>query len=275
MVRTSDYNDIPQIIAVWNEAFGDSEKEIRFFLNSHYNPQNTLVYECEGLVASVLFLIDGDMHIKGKDYPAYYLYAACTSRKFRGRGFMANLLDFAKSISISREKFFIALKPGEESLYKYYSEFGYKSVFTKKIVEIDDTVKFNSDLNCDTSDFSDLRDKAYNSFDYFKWSKKSVDFAVAHHSYYDGLSFISCKGYSLYTYTDNTIHVKETTFTSVRDLLDTNLKFNKIIIELPCNFNFEINEYKTVNSGMLLPLNDIARELTSSIKNAYLALTLD
>ena len=57
MVRLSTNNDINGIISVWKEAFGDSESDIRFFLDEHFKPDNTVISECEGEVASVLFLL--------------------------------------------------------------------------------------------------------------------------------------------------------------------------------------------------------------------------
>jgi hypothetical protein len=55
MIRYSDKNDLNGIIRLWHEAFGDSENEIRFFLDSCYIPHNTVVYESDGEIASMLF----------------------------------------------------------------------------------------------------------------------------------------------------------------------------------------------------------------------------
>ena len=45
MIRLSQSKDIPDIIALWSEAFGDSEEDIRFFLDRKYIPENTVVIE--------------------------------------------------------------------------------------------------------------------------------------------------------------------------------------------------------------------------------------
>ena len=68
MIRLADKSDIKGIISLWNEAFGDSEEDIMFFLNNRFVPENTLVYESDGVIASVLFLLEGDMRIKGRDF---------------------------------------------------------------------------------------------------------------------------------------------------------------------------------------------------------------
>ncbi len=70
IIRLSHKNDISGIISLWSESFGDSEEEIMFFIKNKYIPENTLVAELNGEIASVLFLLDGKMCIKGVDYPS-------------------------------------------------------------------------------------------------------------------------------------------------------------------------------------------------------------
>ncbi len=284
MLRFSKPEDIDSIISVWNESFGDSEKDIKLFIDAHFIPENTLVYECDGIAVSVLFLIDGEMHINGTDYSSYYLYAACTLKKYRGRGLMQELLDFAQKISLERRKFFIALKPGEDSLYDYYSKFGYKPLFTKKITKITFEKKsdiFSSyDKNIDLN-LSDMRNSAFDNINYFKWNKKSIEFASEHHKYYGGKVFCSHKGYSLYIFDDSSIHIKESTFISFSDLIDSlnhicnNRSEQKIIIESPCDFNYGSLNSEIINSGMILPVCEEAEKIITTLNNAYLALTLD
>ena len=284
MLRLSTKEDIEDIISVWEESFGDTKKDIRFFLDAHYIPENTLVYECDGNVVSVLFLLDGAMHINGTDYSSYYLYAACTLKKYRGRGIMNQLLGFAQKVTHERNKFFIALKPGEDSLYGYYSKFGYKALFTKKVSKITSekfSDNFSTSVNNQDKDLTDLRNNAFNNINYFKWDKNAVDFACEHHKYYGGEIFSSHKGYSLYTKNDMAIDVKETTFTTVPEIIDSvnqshdNLLTKKIVIESPFNFEYDSSSCEIINSGMLLPVNEEAVNLIKTINNAYLALTLD
>ena len=66
MIRFSNEKDILQIVSLWSEAFGDGEKEIRFFLDEWYKPQNTLVCELNGEVVSMLFLLEGSFCFEGQ-----------------------------------------------------------------------------------------------------------------------------------------------------------------------------------------------------------------
>lgn len=282
MIRYSQKSDIKDIITLWHEAFGDSESEIMFFLNDRYKPENTLVYEADGRVASVLFLLEGEMQIKGKVYPSYYLYAACTLNKYRGRGYMSYLLDFAKGTAVNRGYYFICLLPGEKSLYDYYEKFGYKAVFKKKLL----TLRLN-DLNSDSlitnetiNNIEEVRNKAFKNYDMFKWDSSALNFAFKHNSLYGGQAITSCKDYALYNTFGRKIHVKEITFTGDFEavclhILSHSDRSDELIVHLPAEYETSIGKYEIIDSGMILAVNNDAEKIMNKISNAYLGLTLD
>lgn len=286
MIRYSDNNDREGIISLWNEAFGDKRDEIEFFLNKKYIPENTIVKEINGETASMLFLLEGKMHIDHTDYPAYYLYAACTAKKHRGKGYMSKLLDFAKQTAADRGVEFICLLPAEKSLYDYYSVHGYKTVFKRK------TVTLNADeLNkiCQTasksSDFSfkpidKLRDEVLEDIDYFKWDRLSIEFAANYTKLYGGSANFSNKGYFLYSISDGSLTVKEIIFTSEIDFQIINnivkqSNLTQIRFFVPASFDFPVGQAEITDSGMLLPITKNAQKIADKIENAYLGLTLD
>jgi len=283
MIRLSCESDIKNIVSLWIEAFGDGEDEIMFFIRNRYKPENTVVCEENGNIVSMLFLLDGQMCIRSIDYPSYYLYAACTSKEFRGRGIMASLLDFAKNIAQNRVYRFICLKPAEQSLFDFYKKHGYKSVFTQKLLTVYktdiikpvDIFEFTAQNN-----LAALRNNAYKNYDYFKWDNSAVDFAINYAALYSGKTFISREGYMLYTADESTINVKEITFTQQKliDILSNVILANnaeKIYVVLPEKFITTVGSYEIVPSGMILPLDDTAKHLTDTLSGAYLGLTLD
>ncbi len=114
-------------VKLWQEAFGDSEEYIEFFHSNHDSCVCLMLTEGDELT-SALYLIDGELcGNKG-----YYLFAAATFRKFRGKGCMASLLRKAESFAKENGKSFIALVPAEGTLFDYYSRFGYKTAFYAK-----------------------------------------------------------------------------------------------------------------------------------------------
>lgn len=284
MIRLSRKDDLNDIIVLWNEAFGDSEDDIKFFLDSRYIPENAVVCETDGRIVSVLFLLDGMMHINGKDYSSYYLYAACTSKDFRGKGIMSDMLGFAKSLSVSRNKQFIILKPGEESLYGYYEKFGYKSVFTKKTIKINDNFNAVEEIKSENNFLSDIlisRDNLLNKTDYFRWDSDAIEFAISHHKHFGGECFLSKNGYIFYYVDNNILFIKENTlsdkseFLKILSYLKNQYKTNSVIADLPFNYEIPCDKSEISDSGMILPLNKDAENLISGLKNAYLNLALD
>lgn len=284
MIRFATNNDIGGIIALWQEAFGDSPEEIKFFLDNKFKPENTLVIEECGAIASMLFLLDGKICISGNDYEAYYLYAACTAQKYRGRGMMSDLLKFAEKTAFERNVHFICLLPAEKSLFDYYSRFGYLPVFSKKILnmkcgEITDKTEAEFAFS-GTSDFESLRSIAFEGVDKFKWSNDAILFAVSHTELYGGYCFVTDKGYALYSINDSKIYVKEFAFTQDKivdfaGFLSKKHQVNEIIFILPYQFECNFGSVEIQKSGMMLPINSEAKVLIKNVENAYLGLTLD
>ena len=273
MIRHYNQNDINGIIRLWEEAFGDTEVEIRFFLDGCRKPLNALIYELDGEIASVLFLLEGDMHIEGRDYPSYYLYAACTLKKYRGRGLMAELLESAKETADKNDKYFICLKPAEKSLFDFYEKHGYKTVFTIKAAKYNAEKTSENHTVCNEIHPRILRDSAFEGHSYFKWDRQSVEFAFLHNEFFGGNASVSCKGYSLYVSNGSEYTVKETTFTRSEDVIRT-LSDNEISAEIIfppwVDAEGEIRPY-----AMMLSVNAEGNNLIDSVENAYLGLTLD
>lgn len=278
MIRYSEKSDIKDIIFLWNEAFGDSQEEIMFFINNKYKPENTLVFEDNGKIVSMLFLLEGEMKINNNRYPSYYLYAACTLNDCRGKGYMSQLLGFAQKTAYNRGYYFICLLPANKSLYEYYKKYGYKPLFKKKILSISsENITNKSDLsNSDCSDLFQLRENAFKNIDMFVWDAESLNFAIEHHKFYGGQAKINRKGYSLYRAEGEEIYVKEFCFTDISgDLPSNSNSAVRISINLPVDYAAESDNFEVVDSGMILAVNDDAEKLINEIKNPYLGLTLD
>lgn len=282
IIRLSETNDIINIINLWNEAFGDSEKEIRFFLENKYVPENTIILEEDGKIASMLFLLEGKMHINNSEYPSYYLYAACTSKEFRGRGYMSDLLKEANRVAAIRNKDFICLMPGEKSLFDFYEKHGYKTVFNKKLLTLN---KEEYNLICDSKtdfnvNFHELRNKAFSKFDFFEWDNPSVKFALDHNEMYMGKSVLSCNGYCLYNESGGVATVKEFAFTEQNfeygvGLLLSCSNSQSFVITLPSNYSVAYDKCEIVPSAMLYSVSKRAEKAAENLSDAYLGLTLD
>lgn len=128
MFRTAIKSDLPRIIALWQEAFGDSPKAVTYFFESF---PNCISYVAEegGEITSMVHALP---QVLSPDTPAAYVYAVATLRSHRGKGLCRELMAFAEE-DLQRRGFGCAvLTPGEQSLFDFYEHLGYKTAFTRK-----------------------------------------------------------------------------------------------------------------------------------------------
>nr|MCR5208503.1 GNAT family N-acetyltransferase [Eubacterium sp.] len=87
MIRYTD--NAGEIITVWKEAFGDTEGEIRFFIENLKRGKCLAYYE-EDKIASLMYIVE--CSADGED--SNYIYAACTLKCCMGKGIMSALLEY-------------------------------------------------------------------------------------------------------------------------------------------------------------------------------------
>ena len=277
MIRFAVKDDFESVTDLWSRVFGDSPDIISKFLDAHFGDDTLLVYEADGKIAAMFFLLKGDVVISGKEYPSRYLYAACTDPDYRGRGIMAELIETAHQICALKSIDYICLLPAEESLYGYYERFGYKPLYGIRIINKSafECAQTESDSGSfDNHSLNEVRDRAFANINYFKWNKNAVDFAFDFNEYYGSKSVLNCKGYMLYVVDDGLLTVKEAAcqnddldlfFNSLPDLYNV----CSLNVLLPCG------EAHGEKHGMIAPLNEKAESILPKKMNVYLGLTLD
>ncbi|MGN1202248.1 MAG: GNAT family N-acetyltransferase [Eubacterium sp.] len=107
IVEITKYDD--EIIALWQEAFGDSREDVLFFLESCKNKSCLCFYN--NRLCSMLFLVD--CKVNGVSFK--YIYAACTGNACRKKGYMSKLLEYCQ-----RNYGRAVLIPADENLADYY-----------------------------------------------------------------------------------------------------------------------------------------------------------
>lgn len=280
MIRFANVNEKEQIIELWETVFGDSREALEMFLNIHFKPENTIVFSENSRIVSMFFLLEGNLVFKEESYSSYYLYAACTLPEFRGRGIMTLLIKFASEVAKERDTDFIFLLPAEESLYGYYSSFGFLPLFGLKRISVENDVH-----QINTTDFSndkfnpeelfELRENSLHDIPHFSWNAKNIDFAVDFNRYYGGETVHSDNGYLLYSVSDGELNIKESAYAlketeeAALSLCDK-LGCTKISINLPSYTADCGNKH-----GMALPLNESSALFLNNNRNVYLNLTLD
>ncbi len=107
----------------------DTSEDADYLFEHLFKKAHLLTENVDGKVASMLYLIDCALKTRAGDLPFYYLYAACTDPKYRGRGLMCELLKKAKKHAEANGKKGIVLRPAEAKLFDFYGKNGYTRFF--------------------------------------------------------------------------------------------------------------------------------------------------
>ncbi len=107
---------------IWWEVFRDSREDIDDFIINHYREDGALYITKDGKRVAMLHLIEFDSPL-GR---CGYIYAVATLGLHRGRGYASQLINRAIELSRKRGVSFIATIPASESLYQWYSQFGFE-----------------------------------------------------------------------------------------------------------------------------------------------------
>lgn len=119
-----------ELIALWQECFGDSREYVSFYLEQCFTSDTILVYCVDGKPASMLSLLPVFLCFggSGECVPGRYVYAVATKRAYRGQGYAGALISEAKR----RFSGPLVLKPGEMGLYAYYERMGFQTLCYKR-----------------------------------------------------------------------------------------------------------------------------------------------
>ena len=124
MIRTATHCDIAALRELWTEVFNDSPLFLDRFFGNLFVPDNCLVAERGGQIASMLFLLKATASRQQGDCPLRYVYACATHPDFREKGLMGQLLEAAVQLA-DKEGFGLILIPASEPLSRYYKRFGF------------------------------------------------------------------------------------------------------------------------------------------------------
>ena len=79
--------------------------------------------EENGKIVSMLFALPCELKTKTETKSVIYIYAAATLQEYRGRGYMARLIE-----QLNGEGKALFLRPATEGLISFYKKFGFKAV---------------------------------------------------------------------------------------------------------------------------------------------------
>jgi len=115
--------DIPALVKLWHEVFGDPEELVEKFFGLLGQTGSGHIAEVDGELAGAAYLLRG-LDYFGEDglIPCGYIYAVASYEKFRGMGIGSAL---TKACAVSAKQWhakMLCTLPAEDSLYAWYEE---------------------------------------------------------------------------------------------------------------------------------------------------------
>lgn len=147
-------NNKKQIKKLWLENFpDDSENIVDVFLKSVFkNKKGVGAFLENELIAMILFL-NSEIILKNKNRKSVYFYAVCTTEKYRNRGVIKNLFEFAEKCAKEQGYEVCFLVPENDGLFKMYEKFSFKSSICYEEKTLDRVNLYNKNTIYKTTGF--------------------------------------------------------------------------------------------------------------------------
>lgn len=219
MIRFAQAADIPQLKALWMEAFHDSQQATDFFFERRLR-LDCLLIEAQGdQPRAMLTMLPIALVTGGQALPARYFFAIATFKRFQGQGLSTRLMLEAERISSQRGEYAAVLVPASQSLFQFYGKRGYQTAFGYDLLRLqaDQLPPCPPDarlLPLEAADMLRLREQAFaGSRLWLRWDEAALDFVRQAAEQYQAplLRFATDdgEGYAYCEWDDETLIVKE------------------------------------------------------------------
>ena len=112
---------VPQLRALWKEAFGDTDAFLDLFFGTAFDPGHCRCIQTQGRVTAALYWLD--FHLEGRKFA--YIYAVATGKDCRGQGLCTRLMADTAA-HLRKEGYHTALLvPQDAGLRAMYGRMGY------------------------------------------------------------------------------------------------------------------------------------------------------
>ena len=116
----------PQVVSLWQHAFGDSEQLIGAFWDTCFAPERIFVLRQCGKLAAMASIFPVCWRCGQRQTQLWYLYAVATLPECSGAGLATALLEQTAVLAAQRGAEGLLLVPGEPSLRDFYRARGYR-----------------------------------------------------------------------------------------------------------------------------------------------------
>lgn len=148
-------NQITQLKMLWQQAFGDTDDEIRAFFKVGFSEKRCLCAAADEQVAAALYWFDCTLW--GKKIA--YLYAIATEEKLRGQGIASKLIAHTHKHLEHNGYSGAVLVPSGEGLFGFYEKLGYTAFGGIREFTCQKAGSSNPLSKIDKNDYAALRKK--------------------------------------------------------------------------------------------------------------------
>lgn len=113
---------VPQLRALWMEAFGDTEAFLDTFFQNAFSTDRCRCITIDNSVVAALYWFDCSYDT----HKVAYVYAVATAKAHRGQGLSHKLMENTHTHLQSLGYEGVILVPGSESLFRFYAGMGYE-----------------------------------------------------------------------------------------------------------------------------------------------------
>lgn len=150
---------------LWQDEFGDDETFIKRLFDLYCDEEHFFSIFEDGVLKSMLFILDYELLIEERKYKGAYLYGFCAKSEYRRQGLAKQLFKQTEQ-RLKRSGFdYIFLIAASDRLIDYYTDLGFYSCFSHKWVEwhkSNKNIKHTSDYRVEIS--KQINTKLYHSF---------------------------------------------------------------------------------------------------------------
>lgn len=263
----ANQSDIPQLKAIWQKVFGDSDDVIDCFFDNTADLNNAYVFKDDDKCVSAFYLIDAPIKEGNTFKKSMYLYAAATLPEYRKKGIMSEMIKYAvKRLQLAGYDY-LYLYPANEKLYSYYEKLGFEPVFKDRVYSIkpEDLISYKNARYFDTVlSYQEMREyicaENYASFgvnflDFASYCTKK--YGVLKSAVFDDEDKVFIIGN---IDSDGTFNINEA-FTSqgqTEHILSVlaDMNYNEFKLHVPADFDTLPFKSEVVKSGMMCFLNE-------------------
>lgn len=176
---------IPQLRALWREAFGDTNAFLDIFFTTAFSPERCRCITDEDRVVAALYIFDCEL----ESNRIAYIYAVATAASHRGRGLCRALMNETHRQLKDAGYTGCILVPGSAELFELYRKIGYSVCSNISYVEVD-AKQLPIDIRAvSTQEYATLRRRFLPRGGVIQ-GKENLHFLRAQASFYAGDDFV-------------------------------------------------------------------------------------